>query len=98
MSKPVSDHQLKLIIKASQPTGLAAMSTLERQEYNRAAKAKSRAKAREAVDVGAAKPSVDIARDLLADITIMMLATDAPGSETIMAALSKYYGGGGWPA
>lgn len=98
MSKPISGQHLSLVIHGSSPEGLAAMSTLQRQEYNRAAKAKSRAKAKEAVEKGAAAPNVDIARDLLADIAIMMLATDALGSDTIMKALNRYYDGSGWPA
>lgn len=99
MSKTISDEEIALALAAMRaaPKGIAAMSTLERQEYNRAAKARSRERSREAVVVGAAKPTVDVARDLLADIAIMILATDAVGSDTIMLALNNYYGGGGWP-
>ncbi|WP_065774719.1 MULTISPECIES: hypothetical protein [unclassified Ensifer] len=99
MSKPITDIEISTLLQAmkAEPSGIAAMSALERQEYNRAAKARSRERQRQSVEAGAAKPNVDTARDLLADIAIMMLAADAVGSDTIMSALNRYYGGGGWP-
>lgn len=74
-----------------QPGKIEAMTTEERRAYNAAAKRTSRDRQRDAIASGKAKPSTDVTRELLADIAIMMLASDAPGSETIMSGLQRYF-------
>lgn len=74
-----------------QPVKIEAMTPEERRAYNAAAKRASRDRQREALASGKVKPSVDVTRDLLADIAIMMLASDAPGSETILSGLQRYF-------
>ncbi|MCJ8237816.1 hypothetical protein [Peteryoungia algae] len=74
-----------------QPGKIEAMMPEERRAYNAAAKRASRDRQREALASGKANPSVDVTRELLADIAVMMLASDAPGSETIMAGLQRYF-------
>ncbi|MFL0693671.1 MAG: hypothetical protein ACJLUP_16705 [Agrobacterium tumefaciens] len=74
-----------------QPGKIEAMTPEERRAYNAAAKRASRDRQREALSLGKAKPSTDVTRELLADIAVMMLASDAPGSETIMAGLQRYF-------
>jgi hypothetical protein len=77
---------------------IAEMGEDQRRAYDSQRQAEYRQRKKEAVEKGAAAPNVDIARDLLADIAIMMLATDALGANTIMKALNRYYDGSGWPA
>lgn len=80
-----------LIAKSSQPTRIAGMSSEERREYNRAAKAASRARQKAEIEQGRVPVTTEITRDLLADIAIAMLATSAPGAETIEKALVKFF-------
>lgn len=81
---------LELVIR--QPGKIEAMSAEERRAYNAEAARASRLRKRETRITGAGKPTTDLIRDLLADIAIMMLASDAPGSETIMTGLKTYFG------
>ncbi|KQS91058.1 hypothetical protein ASG42_11240 [Rhizobium sp. Leaf391] len=89
MSKELADL-LKLVIR--QPGKIEAMTAEERRAYNAEAARASRQRKRETRAIGQGKPTADITRDLLADIAIMMLASDATGSETIMAGLKKHFG------
>lgn len=75
-----------------QPGKIEAMSAEERRAYNAEAARVSRQRKRETRVTGQGKPTTDITRDLLADIAIMMLASDAPGTETIMSGLKTYFG------
>lgn len=88
MSKELEDL-LKKVIR--EPGKIEAMSAEERREYNAQAARASRARKRETRATGQGKPTTDITRDLLADIAIMILASDAPGAETIMTALKQHF-------
>ena len=81
---------LKQVIR--QPGKIEAMSAEERRAYNAEAARASRQRKRETRATGVGKPTTDITRDLLADIAIMMLASDATGSDTIMSGLKAYFG------
>lgn len=74
------------------PGKIEAMTAEERRAYNAEAKRASRDRQRETRATGVGKPTLDITRDILADIAIMMLASDAPGSRTIMSALKQHFG------
>jgi hypothetical protein len=89
MSKELEDL-LKLVIR--HPGKIEGMTAEERRAYNAQAKRASRERQRETRATGVGKPTTDITRDLLADIAIMMLASDATGSDTIMSGLKKYFG------
>ncbi|MGO8034970.1 hypothetical protein [Rhizobium leguminosarum] len=73
------------------------MSDEQRRDYDRERQAEYRKRKREAVKLGAVAPNEALTRDLLADIAIAMIATSAPGSKTITAAINRYYQGTGWP-
>lgn len=81
---------LKQVIR--QPGKIEAMTVEERRAYNAKAARVSRQRKRETRATGQGKPTTDLTRDLLADIAILMLATDAPGSDTIMSGLKTYFG------
>lgn len=83
-------HLLQQVIR--QPGKIEAMSVEERRAYNAEAARASRQRKRETRATGQGKPTTDLIRDLLADIAIMMLASDAPGSDTIMSGLKTYFG------
>lgn len=74
------------------PGKIEGMSVEERRAYNAEAKRASRDRQRETRATGQGKPTTDITRDLLADIAILMLASDAPGCDTIMSALKQHFG------
>lgn len=80
-----------LALAIRKPGKIEAMSVEDRRAYNAEASRASRQRKRETRATGAGKPTTDITRDLLADIAILMLASDAPGSETIMSGLRKYF-------
>ncbi|MGO7573190.1 hypothetical protein ACC701_37475, partial [Rhizobium ruizarguesonis] len=65
------------------------MDEPQRREYDRLRQAEYRQRKREAVEKGAVAPNNALTRDLLADIAIAMIATSAPGSETIVAAFNR---------
>jgi len=88
MSDALADL-LKQLIR--QPGKIEAMSDDERRAYNAQAARATRARKKETRSTGQGKPTKDITRDLLADIAIMILASDAPGSETIMSGLETYF-------
>ena len=75
-----------------QPGKIEAMSAEDRRAYNAEAARASRQRKRETRNTGVGKPTTDITRDLLADIAILMLASDAPGVDTIMAGLKTHFG------
>lgn len=89
MSDELADL-LKKVIR--QPGKIEAMSAQDRRAYNAEAARASRQRKKETRVTGVGKPTTDITRDLLADIAIMMLASDAPGSELIMSGLAIYFG------
>ncbi|CDN96499.1 hypothetical protein [Agrobacterium tumefaciens] len=89
MSKNL-EELLAMVIR--QPGKIEAMSEEDRRAYNAEAARASRLRKRETRTTGQGKPTTDITRDLLADIAIMMLASDAPGSDTIMSGLRTYFG------
>jgi len=77
---------------------IADMSTDELRTYEAARKKAYRASRKAAVEAGGASATESTARDLLADLAIMILATNAPGSDVIMSGLDRYYvGKEGWP-
>ncbi|NEK19936.1 hypothetical protein [Rhizobium leguminosarum] len=76
---------------------ITTMDEPQRREYDRQRQAEYRQRKREAVEKGAAAPNEALTRELLADIAIAMIATSAPGSEAITAAVNRYYQGTGWP-
>lgn len=80
-----------LLKKTEQPHRIAGMTVEERRDYNRAAKAASRARQRQEIEQGVVPVTVENTRDLLADIAIAILATNAPGAETIERALIKFF-------
>lgn len=86
----MSDQLDQLLKEALQRTSrkIEAMSEEERGEYNRRAKQTSRERQRQ----GSGKPSQATVRDLLADIAIMMLASNADGAMTIQTALARHFG------
>ena len=88
MSKELEDL-LKKVLR--QPGKIEAMSAEERRAYNAEAKRASREHQRETRATGEGKPTTDLTRDLLADIAIMMLTSDASGSDTIMSGLKTYF-------
>lgn len=88
MSQELADL-LKKVIR--QPGKIETMSVEERRAYNSEAARVSRQRKRETRITGVGKPTTDLTRDLLADIAIMILASDAPGSETIMSGLETYF-------
>ena len=81
---------LKQVIR--QPGKIEAMSAEERRAYNAEAARASRQRKRETRATGVGKPTTDITRDILADIAIMMLASEAHGVDTIMSALKTHFG------
>lgn len=89
MSQELADL-LQQVIR--QPGKIEAMSAEERRAYNAEAARASRQRNRESRATGQGKPTTHLTRDLLADIAIMILASDAPGSETIMSGLKQYFG------
>jgi hypothetical protein len=76
---------------------ITEMDEQQRRDYDRQRQADYRQRKREAVEKGAVAPNEALTRELLADIAIAMIATSAPGSETITAAINRYYQGTGWP-
>lgn len=74
------------------PGKIDGMTNEERRAYNAKAKRASRERERETRVSGQGKPTTDITRDLLADIAIMILASDAPGTDTIMSGLKQHFG------
>jgi hypothetical protein len=88
MSKELEELLAKVI---RQPGKIEAMSDGDRRAYNASASRASRLRKRETRTTGMGKPTTDITRDLLADIAIMMLASDAPGHDTIMNGLKTYF-------
>lgn len=86
-------EELKMLLEQviRQPGKIEAMSAEERRAYNAEAARASRIRKRETRVTGQGKPTTDLTRDLLADIAIMMLASDAPGSQTIMSGLEAYF-------
>lgn len=89
MSKNLEELLAQVI---RQPGKIEAMSDEDRRAYNAEASRASRLRKRETRTTGVGKPTTDITRDLLADIAIMMLASDATGSETIMNRLKTHFG------
>lgn len=84
------DELLKQALR--KPGKIKAMSAEERRAYNVKARRASRQRERETHATGAGKPTTNITRDLLADITIMMLASDSTGADTIMSRLKQHFG------
>lgn len=80
--------ELHDVIVARRPKGVRGMSADDRREYNRIAKAKSRAADRV---TGLAVVTDSLMRDALADAAQAILATGADGSETIKRLLHKIF-------
>lgn len=99
MTVDLSDFEKLALIARRQPGKLEKMTADERKAYDREIKARSRAAQKAAAEEGNPKVTVDLTRDLLADIALMMLAADAPGADTIMKGLQGYFKGRtGFPA
>lgn len=88
MSKELEELLARVI---RQPGKIEGMSDEERRAYNAEASRASRRRKRETRTTGQGKLTTDITRDILADIAIMMLSSDAPDSETIMSGLKTYF-------
>lgn len=75
----------------AQPATIADKTGEQRREYMRQAKARSRAKQREATAAGAPLPTRATVRDALADAALMLLAVDGPGAEQIETVLYNVF-------
>lgn len=75
----------------AQPATIADMTDEQRREYMRQAKARSRAKQREAAAAGTPLPTKDAVRDALADAALMLIAVDGPGAAQIETVLHKAF-------
>lgn len=75
----------------AEPATIADMTDEQRREYMRQAKARSRAKQREAALTGAPLPTADAVRDALADAALMLLAVGGPGAAQIETVLHKAF-------
>ena len=85
--------------QAARPPTVRDMPSDERREYMREAKRRSRERQRAAAESGSPLATDDAIRAALAEAALMILATDAPGAEQVMAALrGAFPGRGGVPA
>lgn len=75
----------------AEPATIADMTDEQRREYMRQAKARSRAKQREAAAAGTPLPTKDAVRDALADAALMLLAVGGPGAEQIETVLHRAF-------
>jgi hypothetical protein len=94
LTKPISDELLTMALNAMQSlpkSRLAAMSADERREYDRERQAAYREAKKKQMASGSAIPNEGITRDILADLAIMIIATDAVGKDTLMTGLGKYF-------
>lgn len=65
----------------------------ERRAYMREAKRQSRARARAASEIGRIEARSDVIRDVLADATLIVLASGAPGADAIERLLGIAFAG-----
>lgn len=88
----ISLRRYDLVEKAKAPaTTYSEMTDEDRREYMRDAKARSRAKQREAALTDDPLPTADAIRDALADAALMLLAVDGPGAKQIETVLHRAF-------
>jgi hypothetical protein len=92
--KPISDELLQKAAEAmlaTPKTGLAAMTNEERREYDRERQARYRNRKRDGMKDGSVIPNESLTRDILADLAVVILATESEGSKTLIAGLQNYF-------
>lgn len=76
---------------APKPGSFTSLDQDQRREYFRVSRQRSRARVKLAEANGSLEPNTANIREALADAALMILATDAPGSDQVRAVLTKIF-------
>ncbi|MBX9455465.1 MAG: hypothetical protein KL863_05250 [Rhizobium sp.] len=67
------------------------MTEQQRREYDAQRQAEYRERKRNQRETGSVIPNETLTREVLADLAIMILASGAPGNDTLVAGLTAYF-------
>lgn len=84
-------YQLLTTRNAPAAGAFTTLSADERRDYFRVARQRSRRRVRASSAAGAPEPTTANIRDALADAALMIVATSAPGAESILAVVGQVF-------